>query len=382
MRIGGLLTGRRAVLSLVVLAFLSLLAVVGPARPYWPTGRHRILFLSTDCDGDASKFLASKAYFLAPNRTFDVAVVDFSEGNVCAPLLAAGADRVFHRPQSFKYDALHSVLASAGPGGGGGGVDPAFARHSRFLLCDADIDFPGGSPAVDLLFDLSERLDLFISQASLSNRSEAPHAALRRSAETFRRGGVGRRAGIVEIMCPLFSRRALEAYLPDFRGQKTGWGMDILWAWGIQSKLRYGDWEGLRGELMAVVDAVEMEHLRPVSDKNMLYERTGGQKAAFFSMGPMLKNRTGMELHQALYFLDRVRERTGNLYSDGVVSKCHKSAAGIDKHSGLPTCGQCHRFFGNFFSLDKRCGGSVHPSSQKGYYYRFCTSCSKEANLL
>ncbi|KAI9026703.1 hypothetical protein DFJ74DRAFT_661698 [Hyaloraphidium curvatum] len=310
-------TFRCAALLLAALAAASVLVLLAASSDPPPAGRRRIAFISTDCDSDASKFAAAKPWLLAPNRTFDVALVDFGNSSACAPMLGNGADTVFSRPDSFKFDALYSVLAAERSRARKSGLAPRFARYAHFLLCDADVDFLGRN--LETLFDLADTLDLYLSQAALTQGSHVGHKALRQDPSVLARGGAGPRSGFVEIMCPLLSRRALETYLPDFEGQRTGWGLDVVWSWDVARQLRHGDWESGRGELMAVLDAAPMEHVRPMADGNAIYARTGGIGAAFDAMDRLVRNRTGMRRHQAFYFLDRMMERSRNvtLYADG-----------------------------------------------------------------
>ena len=63
---------------------------------------------------------------------------------------------------------------------------------------------------------------------------------------------------IVEIMMPVFSRAALERFLPTFAETQSGWGLDFLWA----ELLHY------RG--MAVFDCFPARHARPITSDHRI----------------------------------------------------------------------------------------------------------------
>jgi hypothetical protein len=63
----------------------------------------------------------------------------------------------------------------------------------------------------------------------------------------------------VEIMCPVFSRRALARVKSSFCESRSGWGLDLVWPQWLQ---------GLQGQnaRIAIVDAVQVEHGRPLRE--------------------------------------------------------------------------------------------------------------------
>jgi hypothetical protein len=60
--------------------------------------------------------------------------------------------------------------------------------------------------------------------------------------------------GFVEIMCPLFSQRALQICIGSMRDVESGYGLDHLWP----------SFLGRPTARMAIIDAVAVAHTRPL----------------------------------------------------------------------------------------------------------------------
>jgi hypothetical protein len=70
-------------------------------------------------------------------------------------------------------------------------------------------------------------------------------------------------SNVVEIMCPFWTRRALEACLPDFvdAPNKQGYGLEYSWEALLEShngRTKFGGW-------VAIVDKYPMVHTKPVT---------------------------------------------------------------------------------------------------------------------
>lgn len=166
----------------------------------------------------------------------------------------------------------------------------ALAGHDWFFLSDDDIDIPGDARGIALLAEYCLAGGLYICQPSLSAKSavnmDITGVATRPSASA-QGGDAGdgvaaaaadddhpasgdnhhlRITGFVEQMAPLFTRDALMQFLPYFRDLTHGWGIDCLWSDLSQSVL---------GRPVGVVDAVQIDHMRP-SGVSALYKRVGG----------------------------------------------------------------------------------------------------------
>lgn len=123
-----------------------------------------------------------------------------------------------------------------------------FARYDHVLFIDDDI----GTTARDLtrLFTLCRRHELDLAQMSLTEGSACnwPHL-YRRSAQT-----APRPVSAVEIMMPVFSRRALAWIRPTLGQSVSGFGLDLVWGKIVSAK----------GGRIAVLDEVAATHARPV----------------------------------------------------------------------------------------------------------------------
>jgi hypothetical protein len=73
----------------------------------------------------------------------------------------------------------------------------------------------------------------------------------------------------VEIMCPIFSRRALQICLGTMRDTASGYGLDHLWP----SLLGYP-----RGRI-GIIDAVAAAHTRPIGNTYDINTAIGEQNA-------------------------------------------------------------------------------------------------------
>lgn len=62
-----------------------------------------------------------------------------------------------------------------------------------------------------------------------------------------------RYTNFVEVMCPVFSRRALQALQSCFGESRSGWGLDLLW-----QHLLPATWP------VAIIDSVRVRHCRPL----------------------------------------------------------------------------------------------------------------------
>jgi hypothetical protein len=112
-----------------------------------------------------------------------------------------------------------------------------------------DDDILTTSAQIDQLFEAARRANLDLFAPALSETSYFAHFDTMRN-----RSFHGRRVGFVEIMCPGFSRAALERLLFTLELSETGWG------WGLDSVWpRLLDYRNV-----GVLDGVPVTHTRPV----------------------------------------------------------------------------------------------------------------------
>jgi hypothetical protein len=273
-------------------------AVCAASPPERPGGRF-LLVLVSDCGdggggGGGPALLAAKPWLSDPSRAYSVVLQDWSAAGACSAL-AQDVDLVVHMPGRYKYDGLYELLLVRRPS--------LLARHDYFGLFDDDVDFPGGTDAINALFRAAAAGRYLMTQASLSARSAASHPVLRHTASTLAAGAIGRRVSFIEVMMPVMSREALRAFLPLFRGQTHAWGLDSVWSWSAP-RLFPDDVVGEvgcggGGGTLAVLDAVQADHLRPVSGNNTVYRRIGGMEVAWAEMWAALQDRLGVSREEA-----------------------------------------------------------------------------------
>lgn len=149
------------------------------------------------------------------------------------------------RQSGTKATGIHQVLAR-NPG--------LLGRYDAVVFLDDDLVVRHAD--VDRLFDLAGRHGLDLFQPSLTPGSHCswPHLF-------HRPGSVVRETTGVEIMMFGFTRRALEACAPLFRGSVSGFGLDFACSRAIRD----------RGWSCGVVDAVQAEHPDAIDESGGSY---------------------------------------------------------------------------------------------------------------
>ena len=130
-----------------------------------------------------------------------------------------------------------------------------FGAYEHILFLDDDIATT--AQALNDLFAACQRDALDLAQMSLTRGSACnwPHL--------FSRNGVDgpRKVSAVEIMMPVFSRRALRWIAPTLGQSISGFGLDLVW----------GQLVGKRGGRIAVLDGISATHLRGVDQAGGAY---------------------------------------------------------------------------------------------------------------
>lgn len=122
------------------------------------------------------------------------------------------------------------------------------AAYDHVLFIDDDIETT--SSDLDALFATCRRERLDLAQMSLTADSACNWKQL-----YSRQGGTGpRNVSAVEIMMPVFSRRALEWIAPTLGQSISGFGLDLVW----------GKLVAQNGGRIAVIDDIAARHARPV----------------------------------------------------------------------------------------------------------------------
>lgn len=121
-----------------------------------------------------------------------------------------------------------------------------FRGYDFIWLPDPDISVMPGD--IDRMFRMARDLGLELCQPCLTPNSFASFRTMVHDPNyTFRR------TNFVEVMCPLFSRAALDRCLHTFSRTRSTWGIDILWPLVLGDRARIG-----------ILDAVQVDHTKPI----------------------------------------------------------------------------------------------------------------------
>lgn len=167
-------------------------------------------------------------------RLFDVALNDYTGDGIGMEQ----ADRTFAR-FCHKWPGIFANLADV------------WSLYDAVAFFDDDIAI--STEAMNQLFLTGMSLGLNLWQAALTHDSYHSHAHTLQRADSF-----VRRVGMVEIMMPVFSRRALKICWPTLGECKSGYGLDYVWP-----KL-------LANQGLAVVDAIAAKHTRPIQSEDWI----------------------------------------------------------------------------------------------------------------
>jgi hypothetical protein len=170
------------------------------------------------------------------------------------------ADYVTHQPHQRKFQAIHDLFFEGSP----------LWQYERIWLPDDDLMVGWGE--INLMFHLARTYDLDLSQPSLRPVQGCfiTHGITRQRPDS-----VLRYVDFVEIMCPVFSARALAVCLGTFRDSVSGFGLDHLWPALL----------GGGRTRMAIIDATGVIHTRPLGQnydiQSAIAEETAVLKAYF-----------------------------------------------------------------------------------------------------
>jgi hypothetical protein len=151
-----------------------------------------------------------------------------------------------------KWPGLHALLTR----------DRFWQRYDYIWF--ADDDLAADQASISRLFEEAAGLGLMLAQPALSWTSYFSHPVTIRH-PSFR----VRMTDFVEIMAPCFERSFLDACLPTFTENLSGWGIDRLWP-------RLLPWNSRR---CAIIDGIEVTHTRPVGGPTYDRLREGGISA-------------------------------------------------------------------------------------------------------
>lgn len=170
----------------------------------------------------------------AENKEFDFIALCYEE-NVSKQVLQYA--NFFSYKKGYKYPLLFDLLNTQ--------VD--LSQYDAFFFPDDDVVI--STEKINQLFKLFHEYKLELSQPSLDRESYFSHKITR---NCRKKNVLLRYSNFVEIMCPIFSRNALQRCLPTFSSSETGYGLDYVWP----NLLNFKD--------IAIIDAVQAHHARPV----------------------------------------------------------------------------------------------------------------------
>jgi len=155
--------------------------------------------------GDSS---VHKTWIEAANfKNFDLCLIYFGKQK---DKFYSDAD-FYIEERGYKFPLISKVLEASG------------LCHDYYWLPDDDIQ--ATTADVNLIFELMKSRNFYIAQPSL--KKDCPHTWPH---TTTKENNVFRETQFIEIMCPIFTRKSLQMFLPHFTETHTGWGLDRLWS--------------------------------------------------------------------------------------------------------------------------------------------------------
>ena len=144
-----------------------------------------------------------------------------------------------HLPKRKKFKIIYDLFHEGSP----------LWNYERIWLPDDDLLCNG--EAINRMFHLSHKYDLDLAQPSLK---QGPGCYPNHPLTIQKPDSIVRYEGFIEIMCPVFSRRALQICIESMRDVESGYGLDHLWPSFI----------GRPAARMAIIDATAVAHTRPL----------------------------------------------------------------------------------------------------------------------
>jgi hypothetical protein len=156
-----------------------------------------------------------------------------------APDIDMPCEYLAHIPQTKKFRLLYNLLYDDSP----------LWDYETIWLPDDDLLASGAG--INIMFHLFRKFGLDLAQPSLM---QGPNCYPNHPITIRREASDLRYEPFVEIMCPIFSRRALNICVGSMRDTESGYGLDHLWP----SLLGYP-----RARI-GIIDAIAVAHTRPM----------------------------------------------------------------------------------------------------------------------
>lgn len=169
-------------------------------------------------------------------RNWDLCVSSYDAE---APDLALPCDYLTHQPNQKKFKPIYDLFHEDSP----------LWNYERIWLADDDLLISGAD--INVMFHLSQKHSLDLSQPSLRVQQDC---FINHPITAQRPNSVLRHEPFIEIMCPIFSMRALKICVGSIRDAISGYGLDHLWPSLLGRPLNR----------MGIIDAVGVIHTRPI----------------------------------------------------------------------------------------------------------------------
>ncbi|WFU03751.1 DUF707 domain-containing protein [Rhizobium sp. CB3171] len=169
-------------------------------------------------------------------RTWDLCVSWYGDET---PDASVSPEYLTHAPNQRKFKPIFDLFYEGSP----------LWDYDRIWLPDDDLLCSGSD--LNKMFHLSRKYGLDLAQPSLR---QEPGCHINHPITAQRQGRDVRFEPFVEIMCPLFSRRALRICVGSIKDAVSGYGLDHLWP----------SFLGRPAARMGIIDAVGIVHTRPI----------------------------------------------------------------------------------------------------------------------
>jgi len=200
----------------------------------------------------------------ALTRSWDICVSWYGKDLPEDPSLAP--EYLVHAPNQPKFRPIFDLFYDGSP----------LWDYDRIWLPDDDLLCSGWD--INRMFHLSRKYGLDLSQPSLRN---SPDCHINHPITAQRVGGEVRLEPFVEIMCPLFSGRALKICIGSIKEAVSGYGLDHLWP----------SFLGKPKTRMGIIDGVSVVHTRPIGAtydvRGAIAEQADLWKAYGFTYSPI-----------------------------------------------------------------------------------------------
>ena len=185
------------------------------------------------------------ADWLNGDKNFDVALVNYDGHNVYKSIMR---DVSFcYTFPTFKYPGIYKLA----------NVNPLISDYDYYFMPDEDIYITCDD--INRLFARTREMKLDLSCPSIEE-----------SAISFPSWTIFKHqdktdivyTNFVEVMCPVFSKKAFDLCLPSFNKSQSGWGIDLVWPKII----------GDMGSNIAVIHSITARHTRKIGAGNLYHK--------------------------------------------------------------------------------------------------------------